>query len=455
MKKSKCNKSNVSLIVFVTFILFNSALIPHKTGADFISNPLQKSEASKNEVINVLLFSKASDYFLYKGNPIGFQYELFKELEKSLEKEVSIMVESDINLVMEAIFTNRYDIVAVDFKENPLLDYYQTFSIPHSTTYPVLVGRKNVRIDTLNDAEIVVPSYASNVIEEDSLPQNVNWNIVSKEVLIEDIFEEVQNGESDFLICDYNEAITMLAFCTNLIIIKQVGNPYSRKWRFTGRNEALNQKVDEWIEGFTKSKKYKILCKKYFSFHSQVIARSFHKSKYNKVSPFDVAIKHSAEKVNLDWQFLASIIFQESKFQTGLVGFGGSFGVMQLMPATAAYYGVTDKSSLENQLWAGSLYLNKLRNAYTDVIDEQEQLKFVAGAYNSGPGHINDAQRLCVKYGKNPAVWENVAYYLALKNKPEYYKDDVVNHGYYPGSHTVKYVTEVMERYMGYKAMVN
>jgi len=424
---------------------------------NFVNNHLQNNETekTKKEIIRVLLFSKASDYFLYKGSPVGFQYELIKELEKALGKKVKIMVESDINLIMDAVFTNDYDIVAIDFKENPLLDYYQTFSIPHSTTYSVLVGRKGIMIDTLKNADIVVSSYFSNIIEKDSLPQNVGWNIISKEEQIEELFEEVQNGDADFLICDYNEAVTMLTFCTDLSIVKQVGKHYDRKWNLTGKNKALNQKIDRWIEKFKQSTKYKYLCKKYFSFQSQVIAQSFHKSKHNKISPFDAIIKHSAEKAKLDWRFLASIIFQESKFQTGLVGFGGSFGVMQMMPVTGATYGVTDESSLEEQVFAGSRYLNKLRETYKDIQDKYEQLKFIAGAYNSGPGHINDAQRLCIKYGKNPDQWKDVAYYLALKNRPEYYNDDEVKHGYYPGNHTVKYVSEVMERYVGYKAVVN
>ena len=459
MKKSKCNRKTVQLFVFVTFItlFFCSDVIPDKNSADSTNDHPQNNKTDKieSEVIHVLLFSKASDYFLYKGNSIGFQYELFKELEKALEIGVNIVVESDITLVWKALFTNNYSIVASDFKENLLLDYYQVFSIPHSTTSLVLVGKKERQADSLSQAKIMVSSYLPNIMEKDSLPQHITWDILSKEISVKDIFEEVQNGDVDFLICDYNEAVTMLAFYTDMVIIKQVSIPYDRRWRLVGKNEALNQRIDKWLAEFKESKKYERLCRKYFSFQSQVIVHSFHKSKYNKISPFDTVIKRSAEKFDLDWRFLASIIFQESKFQTDLVGMGGSFGVMQLMPATGTYYGVTDESSLEEQIVAGSRYLKKLREVYKDIPNEQELLKFVAGAYNSGPGHINDAQRLCLKYGKDPLKWEDVAHYLALKNKPKYYNDDVVNHGYYPGKHTVKYVAEVIERYMGYKATVN
>ncbi len=434
--------------------MFNSALTPKKEIGH--SKEQQNSEIIKEkETIKVLLFSKASDYFLYKGNPIGFQYDMFQELEVFLKQELDIVIESDANIAMNAFFTNEYDIVALDFKENSLLNYYQTFSLPHSSTYSVLVGKKRCLTDNLQEAEILTSSHLPVVIEKDSLPENISWNIVAKEIPMEDVFEEVQNSEGSFLICDYNEALTMLTFYTDLMIVKQVGKSYHRRWRFVGQNAELNQRINAWLEEFTQSKKYEKLCKKYFSPKSQIIAQSFAKNRYNKISPFDAVIKKASEKGNLDWRFLASVIYQESKFQTGLVGIGGSFGVMQLMPVTGAKYGVDENSPLEEQIYAGVKYINKLQKIYRDIPEEQERLKFVAGAYNSGPGHINDAQRLCVKYGKDPTKWEDVAHYLTLKNKKEYYKDSEVNHGYYPGSHTVKYVAEVMTRYTGYCAAIN
>jgi len=127
---------------------------------------------------------------------------------------------------------------------------------------------------------------------------------------------------------------------------------------------------------------------------------------------------------------------------------------MQLMPATAASFGITALSSLEDQILAGCQYLAKLRDVYKAVSDEFELLKFIAGAYNSGPRHVSDAQRLCIEYGKDPLKWENIAHYLALKNKSKN-QDKEVKLGYYQGCHTIKYVAEVMERYIGYKAIVN
>ena len=74
----------------------------------------------------------------------------------------------------------------------------------------------------------------------------------------------------------------------------------------------------------------------------------------------------------------------------------------------------------------------------------------MAGAYNSGPGHILHAIALCEKYGEDSTHWPKVSEYLILKSHKEYYQDPVVKCGYYPGKHTVNYVDEVMTRYNGF-----
>jgi membrane-bound lytic murein transglycosylase F len=93
-----------------------------------------------------------------------------------------------------------------------------------------------------------------------------------------------------------------------------------------------------------------------------------------------------------------------------------------------------------------------IRNSFEEVEDENEKLYFVAAAYNAGRGHIFDAQRLCAKYEGDFMRWNDVSKYLKLKSHHQFAKDSVVKSGYFPGTHTVKYAQQVMERYSAYKA---
>ena len=75
-------------------------------------------------------------------------------------------------------------------------------------------------------------------------------------------------------------------------------------------------------------------------------------------------------------------------------------------------------------------------------------MKFILAAYNSGPGHINDAIALARKYNHNPAVWYgHVAECLLLKSHADYYNDSVCRNGYFRGRQTIEYVDQVMAFY--------
>ena len=92
---------------------------------------------------------------------------------------------------------------------------------------------------------------------------------------------------------------------------------------------------------------YAILYNKYFkNRHSY---RSIHSEDYTlgsgKISRYDEIIKKKAERIGWDWRLLASMIYQESRFNPEAVSWAGAFGLMQLMPGTAENYGITMESS--------------------------------------------------------------------------------------------------------------
>ena len=65
-------------------------------------------------------------------------------------------------------------------------------------------------------------------------------------------------------------------------------------------------------------------------------------------------------------------------------------------------YGITPESPPSKQIEAGAKYLNELEKWFSETIpDSLERIKFVLAAYNTGPGHVFDAQRLAKKYGKD------------------------------------------------------
>jgi membrane-bound lytic murein transglycosylase F len=171
-----------------------------------------------------------------------------------------------------------------------------------------------------------------------------------------------------------------------------------------------------------------------------------------KISEYDAYLKEYSERIGWDWRLLASLVYQESRFNPRARSWAGAFGLMQLMPSTASRFNVTSSSSVEQQISAGTEFIGWLDDRFKESItDPEERIKFILASYNVGPGHIFDAMTLAEKNGRDPTVWEgNVDEFLLKKSDPVYYRDPDVRYGYARGIETYNYVREILDRYDHY-----
>ena len=114
-------------------------------------------------------------------------------------------------------------------------------------------------------------------------------------------------------------------------------------------------------------------------------------SKYNDI------IIAAARRHDVDAALVSAVIKAESDYNPRTLSHKGARGLMQLMPATAKRFGVTDSFDPEQNIYAGTKYLRWL----LDKFDGNADLA-VAG-YNAGEGNI-------WKYNGVPPFRETVTY---------------------------------------------
>jgi membrane-bound lytic murein transglycosylase F len=127
---------------------------------------------------------------------------------------------------------------------------------------------------------------------------------------------------------------------------------------------------------------------------------------------------------------------------------------MGIMPETAIHLGfdLSEMDEPEKNIQAGVECLRRFGRQFVNIPDSLERIKLTLASYNAGIGHVQDAQRLAEKYGKDPAVWNgSVNEFIRLKSEPKYYTDSVCRYGYLRGTETYNYVNEVLERYAYYR----
>lgn len=272
-------------------------------------------------------------------------------------------------------------------------------------------------------------------------------------VTTEDLIGMVSQGEIPYTISDENIARLNKTYFWNLNVSLKISFMQRSSWVVRKSSPELAKAIDAWASDKAGTHVYKALTKRYFELSKQPVTTELPEVKNGHVSPYDELFRKHAKNIGWDWQLLASIGYQESRFNPNVVSWAGAEGLMGIMPNTAKALGVTphELKNPDTGIRTGVDCLRRFRQGFGKITDPVEKIKFTLAAYNAGIGHIYDAQQLAEKYGKDPYVWDdNVAEYIRMKNDPEYYNDPVCKHGYLRGSETFNYVREVMERYNYY-----
>jgi membrane-bound lytic murein transglycosylase F len=234
----------------------------------------------------------------------------------------------------------------------------------------------------------------------------------------------------------------------------QISFPQNIAWAVRKGSVEWKAYLDKWITEFKDTRKYHFIYYKYFE-SPRIAERTnsdFNSISGGRISKYDEMIKEVANQYRWDWRLISAIIYHESRFNEEAGSWTGAYGLMQIMPATAEAFEVENIENPKQNVKGGILLLNSLNNQFLKVIpDSTERVKFVLAAYNIGLGHVNDAQRLAKKYGKNPLVWENnVDFYLQSKSEEKYFKDEVVRFGYCRGEEATNFVKNVTNNYRQY-----
>ena len=162
-----------------------------------------------------------------------------------------------------------------------------------------------------------------------------------------------------------------------------------------------------------------------------------------KLPKYEPLFKKAAEDNNLDWKLLASISYQESKWNNDAVSPTGVKGVMMLTQNTAKMLKVNRLKPNESIVGAARYFSNLLKkySAYNEIT----RTNLALASYNAGPNHINDILLLAKNNGDNIENWNVLKSYLYKLNQKKYYKK--MKYGYARGWEAVQYVENVKQYY--------
>jgi membrane-bound lytic murein transglycosylase F len=447
-----------------------------------VSEPLVQRDLDQimeEGVLRAVMVYSGTSYFLYRGQSMGYEFELLQRLAEHLDVELEIVMAKDINDLINMLNRGEGDILAHALTVTQRRRRFVEFMDYLYLTKQVLVQRKpddwrQMKLHEIEKEIISDPieligktvsvrrnsAYFSRLINlQQEIGGEINVDTMPGNFSTQKIINMVVDGQVEYSVADNNIAELNASYYPILNVETPVSFSQRVSWAVRKNSPELLDTLNFWVRQMKDNVDYYVIYNKYYkntrSFKNRV-SSEFYSENGNRISSFDSIVKRHANRIKWDWKLVSSVIYQESRFDPGEESWAGARGLMQLMPATARELGVSDVTNPHQNIKGGTTYLNQMWNRWEVIPDSAQRLKFTLASYNCGYSHVVDARRLAEKYDANPKIWDgNVEEYLLNLMYPEYYNDEVVRYGYVMGEEPVNYVRQILTRYERYKQLLN
>jgi membrane-bound lytic murein transglycosylase F len=426
-------------------------------------------------VLRVLTRNTPWSYFLHRGEPRGFDYELAKGVADALGVRLEVIVPPTGADLIPWLEEGRGDIIAAAFTITPEREERLLFSTPYLFVDEVVVQRKDApalkRVEDLAGKTVWVrpsSSYEDTLRElQKRVPLEIKAADAHKDT--HQLIDQVVRGDIERTVADEHILQAELTWRDDVVaslpiteaaadardpIGKPAGGAKSIAFATRKTSPALKAFLDEHVRRHYRGTHYNLAKRRYFE--DVRVVRSSHGESYQesgKLSDYDDVIRRHASARGLDWRLLAAQAWRESHFDPKAKSWVGARGLFQVMPRTGAEMGYFDLEDPEVGTEAGVRYFAELIDAFDARLPFEERVRFALASYNAGRGHVLDARRLAEKLGKNPDRWYgHVSEAMLLLKERRYFRK--ARHGYCRGDEPVAYVRDIEERYRAYARLV-
>ncbi|MBW2192368.1 MAG: transporter substrate-binding domain-containing protein [Deltaproteobacteria bacterium] len=413
--------------------------------------------------IRVLVTYSKTNFFFDKGVPKGFEYELLKDYETFLNKNLKkvhqkitmVFIPVPFDCLLQSLADGQGDIAAAGLTITPQREKIVKFTDPYiPDVAEVVVLNKDVKgiraLDDLAGRRVYVrpgSSYEQHLkalsrqlIRKRKAP--IKIVTADEDLTTEDILEFVNAGIEEITVADHHIAKIWSSVLPNITVkndltINAAGNI---AWAVRNNNPKLLASLNDFVKTTRKGSLLgNILFNRYYK-NARWIKNPLTGKERKNLEHLAGLFQKYADQYGFDWLKIAAMAYQESEFDNSKKNPSGAVGIMQVMPRTAAdkHVNIKDVHLLENNIHAGVKYLNFLRQRYfsSPDIHPANRVDFAWAAYNAGPAKINKFRRIAEKRGFDKNQWFFNVETIAMEKL---------------GRETAVYVANINKYYITYK----
>jgi len=411
--------------------------------------------------LRVITRNSPETYFLWRGELLGFEYELMRKFADIHKVKLVIVVADSYEEMLELLANGKGDVIAAGLsrtekRSKQIAKKNLATSMRYNRVKEQLVAHKDSKpikvLADLKGRSVIVRKTSSFWATAQMLAKEYGVNIViaQEDIATEVLIAQVADKEIDLTIADSNLIAIESNFRPEIITPWTFKEDVPYAYLVRKNNPQLLAYLNEFVRKYYRGTFYNVVKNKYF--YNEKLQESHKKHRLvsgSTLSPYDDIVQSYVQPYNFDWRLIVSQMYQESRFDPLASNATGAFGLMQMLPRTAAELGVKDLKDPEQAIASGVQYLDWTRDRFSKDLPIQEQIFFSLASYNAGYGHVKDAQRLARQLGLRSDKWfNNVEKAMLLLQRRHYYKK--ARFGYVRGREPVNYVRDIHQRYLSY-----
>jgi membrane-bound lytic murein transglycosylase MltF len=415
----------------------------------------------ERRVIRLLTVFSPMYYYLDGPEQRGIVYESALQFEKGLNKALKrrrlqvrvVIIPIPRNDLIPALVEGRGDIAAANLTITPERLEQVDFSEPilREVSEIIVTGPAADDVATLDDLagrEIhlrAASSYWSSVERFNEQLHSAGKKPMRpieapRYFSDEGLLEMVNAGVIPMTIIDRHKADFWAQFFDNIVLHPDVALRSGGEigWAFRKESPQLAGRLNEFVRRHRKGTLFgNVIFNRYLR-EGRWVRSPLDTPERARLEEISSLLRKYAGEYRFDWTLIAAQAYQESRLRQDLRSHRGAVGVMQILPTTAAEIGISDITSLENNIHAGVKYLRYIVDRYFDdeEIEPAQRHLFGLAAYNAGPRRIVRLRAAARSKGFDPNRWFDNVEVLAARSI---------------GSETVRYVGNIAKYYVAYR----
>ncbi|WP_444889193.1 transporter substrate-binding domain-containing protein [Microbulbifer sp. DLAB2-AA] len=417
--------------------------------------------------LRVLTRNHPASYFIWRGELMGFDYDLLKKFARDHKLRLSMVVpDADMDLA-DALQAGMGDMIASSLTITEMRRKQGlVFTRPYlEVTEQLIAPSKDISLQGDVPLEQMLSGKMVAVNPQTSYRESLSEMVVLQQeqgiaplqiseqlgATTEYLIDAVAQGLFPYTIADSHLVAIESTYRDDFRVVAELPSVREIAWAVRADQSQLLGKLNNFLNKHDRDLFFNVTYNKYFKEKKRILRHQENRlrSSSDSLSPYDPIVHKYTDKTDRDWRMVVAQMYQESQFNPRARSFAGAQGLMQVLPRTARQLGVDNLYEPENGIRAGVSYLDWLDQRFPQMLSQEQKIYFTLAAYNAGHGHVRDAIALAQRMELDPNKWfGHVEQAMLLLSKPEYYRQS--RFGYVRGREPVKYVREIRDRYIGY-----